>query len=101
MSLHIPPTWRATHRHKKGGLYRVLGKAVLEADRSDVVIYDDADGAVWVRPVAEFEDGRFTPLAPSGVTQNVGQLMRGVVQLRRKTIGLFQRKTLRRPMDPN
>jgi hypothetical protein len=46
----------------QGGLYRLIGPAVLETDRSDVVIYDDADGAVWVRPVEEFNDGRFSQL---------------------------------------
>ena len=40
----------------------MIGPAVLETDRSDVVIYDDADGAVWVRPVEEFNDGRFSQL---------------------------------------
>lgn len=54
--------WLPTHRHRKGGLYRVLTHGILEADRSPVVIYDDADGTVWVRPTAEFNDGRFTPL---------------------------------------
>ena len=56
------PDWQPTHRHRKGGLYRVVGKATLEADRSDAVIYDDADGVTWVRSAAEFYDGRFTPL---------------------------------------
>jgi len=55
-------TWKATHRHRKGGLYRVIGPAILEADRSAVVIYDDAEGTVWVRSTTEFNDGRFTPL---------------------------------------
>ena len=55
--------WTATHRHKKGGEYRVLGQGVLEADRSDVVIYDDADGTIWVRDAGEFHDGRFTKIA--------------------------------------
>jgi hypothetical protein len=54
--------WQATHRYHKGALYRLIGPAVLETDRSNVVIYDDADGAVWVRPVEEFNDGRFSPL---------------------------------------
>lgn len=54
----------ATHRHKKGGLYRLLSTGVLEADRSLVAIYDDAEGTVWVRSLAEFEDGRFTPITP-------------------------------------
>ncbi|MGJ8612260.1 MAG: DUF1653 domain-containing protein [Octadecabacter sp.] len=56
------PAWAATHRHRKGGMYRVVGDAILESDRSDVVIYDDADGTTWVRSAAEFHDGRFTPL---------------------------------------
>lgn len=51
--------WVATHRHHKGGEYRVTGEAVLEADRTDAVIYDDRDGTTWVRPKAEFYDGRF------------------------------------------
>lgn len=106
MNLQASPKWRPTHRHKKGGLYRKLGQAVLETDRSDVVIYDDADGTVWVRPIAEFSDNaRFTPLSPplprSGAAQNLGQLLRRVVQLGRKAVRLFQRKPLRRPVDPN
>ncbi|WP_375280493.1 hypothetical protein [Pseudooctadecabacter sp.] len=56
------PPWHPTHRHKKGGGYRLLGYGVLEADRSRVAIYDDAEGTVWVRDAAEFEDGRFTPV---------------------------------------
>ncbi|SLN58097.1 hypothetical protein [Pseudooctadecabacter jejudonensis] len=54
--------WHPTHRHKKGGGYRLLGYGVLEADRSRVAIYDDADGTVWVRSADEFEDGRFSPI---------------------------------------
>lgn len=59
----MTPDWTATHRHRKGGLYRRLGDAVWEPDRSPVVIYDDADGNVWVRPKDSFEDGRFTALS--------------------------------------
>jgi len=62
--------WRPTHQHRKGGLYRVITRAELEADLSPVVVYDDANGRVWVRPAAEFDDGRFAPLptppAPTG-----------------------------------
>lgn len=55
--------WVATHRHKKGGLYRLLGYATAEADRTPVAIYDDAEGKVWVRAANEFEEpGRFTKL---------------------------------------
>ncbi len=56
--------WQATHRHRKGGLYRVIAEGVWEPDRSPVVIYDDESGQVWVRPKEEFEDGRFSVVAP-------------------------------------
>ena len=51
-----------THRHRKGGQYRLLARGILEADRSPVAIYDDAEGTVWVRSLEEFEDGRFSPI---------------------------------------
>lgn len=60
-------SWRPTHRHRKGGDYRVIGQAILEADRSDVVVYDDRDGNVWVRSQTEFHDGRFIPIEPSDI----------------------------------
>jgi len=59
----VASRWAATHRHKKGGLYRLTGKGVYEPDRSPVAIYDDAEGTVWIRPWEEFHDGRFTPVA--------------------------------------
>jgi hypothetical protein len=52
----------ATHRHRKGGVYRLLCYGTNEADRTAVAIYDDASGTVWVRPAAEFDDGRFEAL---------------------------------------
>ena len=55
--------FQPTHRHRKGGLYRLLARGVFEPDRSPVAIYDDADGTIWVRPLVEFEDGRFTPVS--------------------------------------
>ncbi len=55
--------WHPTHRHKKGGGYRLLGYGVLEADRSPVAIYDDIDGTVWVRDADEFDEiDRFSPV---------------------------------------
>lgn len=56
--------WQPTHQHRKGGLYRVIGEGVWEPDRSPVVLYDDAEGTTWVRPKAEFDDGRFRKLDP-------------------------------------
>lgn len=52
-----------THRHRKGGQYRLLARGILEADRSVVAIYDDSDGTIWVRSLDEFEDGRFSPIS--------------------------------------
>lgn len=54
--------WQPTHRHKKGGLYRLLSYGTDEATRKPVAIYDDRFGTVWVRVATEFDDGRFTPL---------------------------------------
>jgi hypothetical protein len=55
----MPEDWQPTHRHRKGGLYRLILEGLCEADHCPVVVYEDADGQVWVRPKAEFEDGRF------------------------------------------
>lgn len=47
-------------RHRNGGEYTVIGVGRIEADLSPVVVYRDHKlGRVWVRPLAEFEDGRF------------------------------------------
>jgi len=56
------PDWTPTHQHHKGGFYRVLTEAVLESDRTPVIVYDDKAGKTWVRPAHEFHDGRFTKL---------------------------------------
>jgi hypothetical protein len=55
-------TWQPTHQHSKGGMYRVLARGVLEADETPMVIYDDVSGKIWIRPVVEFDDGRFVTL---------------------------------------
>ena len=55
----------ALYRHvKRGTIYRVLHFATLQVegplDEAVVVVYQDVDtGSVWVRPQAEFFDGRF------------------------------------------
>jgi hypothetical protein len=54
-----------THRHKKGGLYRLIARGRIEATLEPCAIYEGVGtGLVWVRPEAEFGDGRFTPLVP-------------------------------------
>lgn len=56
----------ALYRHKKtGGTYQLLMLATIEADMTPAVVYGARkDGEVhrWVRPVAEFCDGRFEPV---------------------------------------
>jgi hypothetical protein len=47
--------WQATHRHYKGGLYREIARGTIEADLSQVVIYDDEHCRTWVRPASEFD----------------------------------------------
>ena len=38
------------YRHYKGAIYEVIALGKLEATLEDVVIYQGADGIVWVRP---------------------------------------------------
>ncbi len=62
---------RATHRHYKGGLYRVIGSAKHSETLEPMTVYEHlwphAQG-LWVRPEEMFhgtlDDGtlRFTPL---------------------------------------
>jgi hypothetical protein len=62
------------YRHKKRGtLYRLVGIGKMQAetwhdkdtfgdpvDMAEVAVYQSLDdGAIWVRPREEFEDGRF------------------------------------------
>jgi hypothetical protein len=62
----------ATHRHYKGGLYRVVGSARHSETLENMTVYEHLwphERGLWVRPQAMFEgtldDGRirFEPLA--------------------------------------
>lgn len=60
-------------RHlKTGGAYRIVGYTIIEATLTPAVIYQNAHGASFVRPCAEFFDGRFRqepvarPVPPAG-----------------------------------
>lgn len=44
---------------KTGGSYTLIARGMLESNREPVVIYRGKDDRVWVRPEAEFMDGRF------------------------------------------
>jgi len=58
------------YRHKKRGTtYEMIGTDSLQANADisegcNLCIYrDEVDGKLWARPVGEFLDGRFSPLA--------------------------------------
>jgi len=61
--------WKPTHQHvKRGSKYRLDGYGEIQTDAPigdycKVAIYRAEDGTTWVRPVSEFEDGRFTDLS--------------------------------------
>lgn len=65
----LPPSpataegWRPTHRHRNGGFYRKIGEGFIEATMTEATIYESVDRRIWVRPTAQFNDGRFAPLA--------------------------------------
>lgn len=40
--------WRPTHRHHKGGLYRVIARGFWEPTTEGVVVYEAADRSIWV-----------------------------------------------------
>ena len=57
---------RKFHRHqtvrhvKSRGIYEIIGYGKIEKDETPVAIYEQVwEGRVWVRPISEFEDGRF------------------------------------------
>lgn len=64
--LKLPfPVTKGLYLHRKSGhRYEVTGQAILEKDLTPVVLYhrEGSGGPVWVRPLDEFMDGRFTLL---------------------------------------
>lgn len=59
-----------THRHRKGGLYRLTGAATFAGEyqprEGDVLmVYEGPDGRLWARIRSEFYDGRFETLLPA------------------------------------
>ena len=58
----------ATHRHiKRGTFYHVAGRGTLQSagpisEGAELIYYISKEGIGWMRPVEEFEDGRFERL---------------------------------------
>lgn len=45
------------YRHRKGGLYKLVTRARMEATGVEVVVYRSVEtGETWVRPAAEFDE---------------------------------------------
>jgi hypothetical protein len=61
-----PTPFRPTHRHRKGGLYELLGYGRHTETGDALAVYRSDDGTLWVRPREMFDDGRFTPHAKRG-----------------------------------
>jgi hypothetical protein len=68
-ALDAAATWQPTHRHRKtGGLYRIVTEGWIESSKIRCVVYEDKDHCTWVRPAAEFYDGRFHALPTPPIT---------------------------------
>lgn len=61
------------YQHYKGGVYELIGEAMLESDLTPMIVYRSVDGRLWVRPQAVFFESveidggwapRFAPLLP-------------------------------------
>jgi hypothetical protein len=65
--LYHTPLQRWCHV-KSGGKYIEIARGQLEATLEPVVIYraQGSAGRVWVRPAAEFDDGRFVQIGSAG-----------------------------------
>lgn len=58
-------------RHVKSGkVYWIVRIGKIEADLTEAVVYEDSFRNVWVRPYANFMDGRFVAVHPFASREN-------------------------------
>ena len=66
--------WTPTHRHYKGGLYRLIGIGKHSETEEDLAIYESQDERLWARPLTMWNENvevddkavpRFAPLPPN------------------------------------
>ena len=72
-TVHTQVCWRHV---KTGKLYRICDFAVIEKGLVPAVFYTDWDhaGPLWIRPCAEFFDGRFEMLVSASLTEELKPL---------------------------
>ncbi|MCY0388005.1 DUF1653 domain-containing protein [Robbsia sp. Bb-Pol-6] len=61
------------YKHQRTGrLYSVVTRAKLEMSGEEVVVYQSLkSGRIWVRPSAEFFDGRYAPTSVPPILRRV------------------------------
>jgi hypothetical protein len=60
---NTPPEGRLVRHVMTGRAYEVIADAKMKSDLTEMVVYRSREtGVTWVRPSAEFNDGRFVPV---------------------------------------
>lgn len=80
-TVHTQVCWKHV---KTGKLYRICDFAVIEKGLVPAVCYTDWDhaGPLWIRPCAEFFDGRFVTAEVTELSGSLSPLGDGAVEIR-------------------